>query len=102
MTTRSVFQNKTFRAVMVVVTLMWLAVILILLGGCATKHLSYSSIDSTGKPYTITADIAYLFTDQNTSGFAAQIPGGLTITFDAQGSQAKTEFLTEVLKAYNK
>lgn len=74
----------------------------LLFGGCATKHLSYSSIDANGKPYTISADIAYLFTDQNTSGFAAEIPGGLTITFDAQGSQAKTEFLTEVLKAYNK
>lgn len=93
--------NLTSRVVVWAVGIICGAVALLFIG-CATKHLSYSSIDANGKPYTISADIAYLFTDQNTSGFAAEIPGGLKIMFDAQGSQAKTEFLTEVLKAYNK
>jgi hypothetical protein len=93
--------NTTFKAVLTGIILFWLAIILVMLQGCATKHLEFSSVDDTGKPYTIRADVGYLFTDQVTNGFNASIPGGLGIRFDAQGSQAKTEFLTELLKAYN-
>ncbi|MFZ3046500.1 MAG: hypothetical protein WA151_11340 [Desulfatirhabdiaceae bacterium] len=94
--------SPTFKVSMVGMVLLWLALVLGWLShGCASKHLEFSSIDSTGKPYTIRADIGYLFVDQKTNGFSAKVPGGLEIKFAAQESQAKTEFLTELLKAYN-
>jgi hypothetical protein len=69
-------------------------VIFILFIGCASKHIE---IDGN----KVTADIVYFWTDQNTNGFDATLPNGVVIKFDAQGSQAKTEVLLEMLKAFN-
>ena len=71
------------------------------MGACASKHLEYSSIDAKGNPFTVRADIGYLFVDQKTNGFEATIPNAMFIKFGSQDSQAKTAFLTEMLKAYN-
>jgi hypothetical protein len=90
--------SPTFKTSMVGVVLLWLALVLGWLShGCAYKHLE---ADPTGK---VTADIWYLFADQKTSGFSATGPGKtpMKIKFGSQESQAKTEFLTELLKAYN-
>jgi hypothetical protein len=91
--------SPTFKASIAGLVFLWLALVLGWLShGCAYKHLE---ADPTGK---VTADIWYLFTDQKTSGFSATGPAEgkpLTIKFGSQESQAKMEFLTELLKAYN-
>jgi len=84
---------------MAVVWIMLLMSLALWLTSCAYKHIETHSIDTFGNPVTLQADVIYLFTDQKTSGFTATSPG-LNVKFGLQESQAKAEFLTELLKAY--
>jgi len=92
--------NTTFKAVFTFVVGVMLLIASFFMSGRAYKHIETRSLDVLGNPVTLSADVIYFCTDQKTSGFKATSPG-IDIKFGNQESNAKTEFLTEILKAYN-
>ena len=83
---------------MVGAVLMWLALILIMLSGCAMKTLNVTSIDERGNPLTVDGSIMYFCTDTNTKGFTAQFVETIKIGLASQDARAKTEMMLEFMK----
>lgn len=94
-------QKTTFKAIMTGVVLLWLAIILVFVKGCASKSIRFSTMDESGMPVEIEANIVYFCTDQKTNDFSAVAPGGLKIKFAGQESNAKTEVALEFLRLLN-
>ena len=90
--------QTTFKAMMVGAVLMWLALILIMLSGCAMKTLNVTSIDERGNPLTVDGSIMYFCTDTNTKGFTAQFGETIKIGLASQDARAKTEMMLEFMK----
>ena len=90
--------SQTFKAMMVGAVLMWLALILIMLSGCAMKTLNVTSIDERGNPITVDGSIMYFCTDTNTKGFTAQFGETIKIGLASQDARAKTEMVLEFMK----
>ena len=83
---------------MVGAVLMWLALILIMLSGCAMKTLKVTSVDDAGRPFTVDGSVTYFCTDANTKGFTAEFGDRVKIGLASQDAKAKTELMLEFMK----
>lgn len=97
--------NRGFKITGIIWVILAIILILLILNGCVTAKIQYSSINpDTKQPYSVTAEYQRMIFSQEIQGFEAIAADGSKIKFKGQSSDSDqfSEMMGTMVKALSK